>query len=128
MKQKMEPEPSTCALFRAEPVCKENNACVQYLQQAITRLLMTNETMRFELLAICEKISLVDQAVFGSGSGDIQKRLPLDLVSVLHELCRISEPARHSERTGGEQSSNKVASLPPEIGERFNPKGLWRNR
>lgn len=110
MKQENESEEDAHTPSPAEAVEPEN-PCIEYLQHAITRLLMKNETMRYELFSICQKLAVIDQVVFGSGSNDLRKRLPLYLVGALHDLCRCEAAGRHLERPPLEQSSEKVIRI-----------------
>ena len=71
---------------------EENTPCIEYLQRAIVRLLMKNESMRFELLAVRQKVVSIEQTVFGSGGHELQKGLPAHLLQSLRDLCH-REPA-----------------------------------
>lgn len=111
MKQENEREENADASSPEESVKRENNPCIEYLRQAIVRLLMKNETMRYELFSISQKIAVIDQAVFGGASSHLRKRLPPDFVKALHDLCRCEVATRHVERPLHGQSSEKVLSF-----------------
>jgi hypothetical protein len=101
--KKPEPTSSPCD----GPLPPETSPCVEYLQEAVTRLLMKNEAMRFELFAVRQKIAMIDQAVFGAGCDDLQMHLPLYLIGALRDLCR-SEAAWTEPRTGPQPVSGNV--------------------
>jgi hypothetical protein len=111
VKQENEREENADASSPEDPVKRENNPCIEYLRQAIVRLLMKNEIMRYELFSISRKIAVIDQAVFGAGSSDLRKRLPPYFVDAVHDLCRCEAAARHEERPPHGQSSEKVLSF-----------------
>jgi len=85
-----EEEPNRRAIEppRDGPPLEEQSPCVEYLQRAIARLLMRNETMRFELLALHHRIAHIEQTLFGAGSEPLRKRLPPHLLGALRDLCR----------------------------------------
>lgn len=47
----------------------EVGPCIERLQQEIARLLIKNQTIRFELLAAHQKIAGIEHALFGAGAG-----------------------------------------------------------
>jgi hypothetical protein len=79
-----EPDQSTPRNGSPRP---ENAPCIEYLQRAIAGLLMKNETMRFELFTVRQRIERIDRTVFGADCHNIQKRLPPHLLSALRDLC-----------------------------------------
>ena len=88
---------------------KENGPCIEYLQRAIALLLMKNETMRFELFTVRQRIACIDRTVFGAGSHHLQKRLPSHLLRALRDLCCLD--ARSESRTTQQPASDNLISF-----------------
>lgn len=86
------PEHRQEASIATPPSHAKSGACIERLQQEIARLLFKNQTIRFELLAVQQKIARIDQELFRSGIGDLEKLLPPDRVRHLRDLCRTAEP------------------------------------
>jgi len=61
---------------------------LQYMQREITRLLVQNETMRFELYTVRQKIACVEKTVFAPLACDLREQLPAYVLHDLQELCR----------------------------------------
>jgi len=61
---------------------------LQYLQREITRLLLQNETMRFELFTVRKMIACVEKTVFAPLACDLRERLPTYVLHDLRALCR----------------------------------------
>lgn len=84
----MEEEPTHQGTVRCRESLDHTEAtCIDFLQREISRLLMKNETLRFELIAVRRKIEWIERIVFGPGSRSLQKQLPLHLLRNLRDLC-----------------------------------------
>jgi hypothetical protein len=66
---------------------EENSPRIEYLQRAIVGLLMKNETLQFELIAIRQKIAIVHRTVFGVRSHELNMQFPPHVLGVLRDLC-----------------------------------------
>lgn len=66
---------------------QEKSPSIDYLQRAIALLLMKNETMRFELFTVRQRIERIERAVFGADAQNLRKRIPPQLLGVLRDLC-----------------------------------------
>jgi hypothetical protein len=69
----------------------EVGPCSERLQQEIARLLIRNQTMRFELLAMHQKIAGIDHALLGAGAGKLDTLLPPDRLRLLRDLCQMAD-------------------------------------
>jgi hypothetical protein len=69
----------------------EVGPCIERLQQEIARLLIKNQTIRFELLAAHQKIAGIEHALFGAGAGKLDTPLPPDRLRLLRDLCKIAD-------------------------------------
>ena len=115
---------------------EENTPCIEYLKRAIMRLLMKNESMRFELLAVRQKVVSIERTVFGSGGHELQKRLPAPLLQSLRDLCH-GEPAveKRGERPpawenvrGRPESAMREEHVRAALAtETATPQGRWHN-
>jgi len=78
---------------RTAPPCdgslpEASSPCIEYLQREIARLLMKNETMRFELFRLRQRVGRIERIVSCPGFHDLQCRLPAHLLNALRDLCR----------------------------------------
>ena len=87
--QKSMPDPGASSL---DDLCSGQNAArVEYLQRAVDRLLMKNETLQFELTALRERAARIERVVFDAGTQQLRNRLPNHLLQLLRDLCRHNE-------------------------------------
>lgn len=89
-----------------EPSSPVNGPCIEYLQLEIQRLLMKNETLRFELLSVRRKVERIERTVFGAGSHNLQKQLPPHLPGGLRDLCCCE--SRGENRSAPQPASDNV--------------------
>jgi hypothetical protein len=68
---------------------------IERLQGEIARLLLKNQTIRFELLAAQQTIARIEYALFGAGTAHLDKSLAPDRVRHLRDLCEDGQP-RHT--------------------------------
>jgi hypothetical protein len=71
----------------SRPPSERQESILDYLQSAIARLLMKNETMRFELFVIREKIARIDRALFSADARELRGQTPPHLLSLFRDLC-----------------------------------------
>lgn len=64
-----------------------DGAPIEYLQREIGRLLMKNETLRFEVVALRRKIERIEETVFGPGGRSLQRQMSPHLLRGLRDLC-----------------------------------------
>jgi hypothetical protein len=65
----------------------ETRLCIERLQGEIARLLLKNQTIRFELSAAQQTIARIEYVLFGAGTAHLDKLLPPDRVRHLRDLC-----------------------------------------
>jgi hypothetical protein len=70
---------------------KAGPSIIERLQQEIVRLLAKNQTIRFDLLAAQQKLARIEQELFGSETGDLDKLLPPDRIRYLRDLCQTAD-------------------------------------
>jgi hypothetical protein len=91
----------------------ESKSRIEYLQREIGRLLLKNETMRFELFAIRNKIARIDRTLFDDGSQELLRQTPLHLISILRELCNPQDTVNKSRRTPDHGDGSQDRPVPP---------------
>jgi hypothetical protein len=64
---------------------------IERLQQEIVSLLTKNQTIRFDLLTAQQKLARIEQELFGSETGDLDKLLPPDRIRYLRDLCQTTD-------------------------------------
>jgi hypothetical protein len=92
------------------PVPAEADPSIEYLQEAIARLLMKNEAMRIELFTIRQKIATIERIVSGAGCEEPGTHLPPCLIVSLRDLCR-SEAGWFGPRNGLQPNSGNVPGV-----------------
>ena len=70
------------------PAGEGSGARAEYLQREITRLLLKNEAIRFELAGIRKRVARVRQALSEASSEDMKIVVHADLLIILQDLCR----------------------------------------
>jgi hypothetical protein len=93
MKLEEHPSRNQRASTATLPSHANSPTCIERLQQEIARLLIKNQTIRFELLTAQQTIAHIEQELFGPGAGEIDKLLPPDRVRYLRDLCQADETA-----------------------------------
>lgn len=77
---------------------QDNSPCIEELQHAIVDLLLRNETLRFELFSMREKLTHARRTVFGVGRNEPRNELSPHLLDALRDLC-LSETFRGEDST-----------------------------
>jgi hypothetical protein len=76
----------------------DDTATVECLQEALTHLLSKNQTLRFELYTVQEKLMRIQSLLFGKESQLFQQLIPPDLLMDLGDLCKTTEEGACSPR------------------------------
>jgi hypothetical protein len=69
----------------------DDTATVECLQEALTHLLSKNQTLRFELYSVQQKLMRIESLLFGRDSSLLQQLIPADLLMDLGDLCKTTE-------------------------------------
>jgi hypothetical protein len=61
------------------------------LQGVVAHLLIKNQTMRFELHTVHQKLKCIERLFFGNESQQLQRLVPSDVLLDLRNLCKTAD-------------------------------------
>jgi len=64
-----------------------NLETIEYLQAVVSNLLIKNQTMRFEVYSLRQRLTAIQRLRFGSSSSELGSVISPDMLFVLHDLC-----------------------------------------
>lgn len=60
---------------------------IECLQAMVSSLLLKNQTMRFEIHSLHQRLTDIERLLFGGGSTQLRSLIPSDMLFDLHDLC-----------------------------------------
>lgn len=64
---------------------------MECLQTVVSSLLIKNQTMRFEIYSLHQRLTGIERLLFGGESSQLRSLIPSDILFDLHNLCQTVE-------------------------------------